>query len=61
MRKVKLDLDKYAALARQASAEGCVLLRNEDKALPIKKGEKVSVFGRNNYTIIRVVPDPVGL
>ncbi|MDP4091184.1 MAG: glycoside hydrolase family 3 C-terminal domain-containing protein, partial [Bacillota bacterium] len=49
MLKVKLDMDKYAALARQASAEGCVLLRNENKALPIKKGEKVSVFGRIQF------------
>lgn len=49
MEKIKLDMDKYAALARQAAAEGCVLLRNEDKALPIKKGEKVSVFGRIQF------------
>lgn len=49
MAKVKLDMNKYAALARQAAAEGCVLLRNEEKALPIKKGEKVSVFGRIQF------------
>ena len=49
MSKIKLDLDKYAALARQAAAEGCVLLRNEEKALPIKKGERVSVFGRIQF------------
>jgi beta-glucosidase len=49
MKKVKLDMEKYAALSRQATAEGCVLLRNEDQALPIKKGEKVSVFGRIQF------------
>jgi len=49
MEKVKLDMEKYAALSRQAAAEGCVLLRNEDQALPIKKGEKVSVFGRIQF------------
>jgi beta-glucosidase len=38
MVKVKLDVDQYAALARQAAAEGSVLLRNEGKALPINKG-----------------------
>lgn len=42
----KLDLEKYAALARQAAAEGCVLLKNEKEALPLKKGDKVAVFGR---------------
>ena len=41
-----LDYDQYAALARQTAAEGCVLLKNEKEALPIRKGETVSVFGR---------------
>src|SRR6056297_2050406 len=49
MEKVKLDMKEYAALSRQAAAEGCVLLRNEEQALPIKKGEKVSVFGRIQF------------
>ena len=46
MNDYKLDLEKYAALARQAAAEGCVLLENENQALPLKMGEKVAVFGR---------------
>lgn len=46
MNDYKLDLEKYAALARQAAAEGCVLLENEDQALPLRTGEKVAVFGR---------------
>ena len=41
-----LDFNKYAALARQAAAEGFVLLKNENEALPLRKGDKVAVFGR---------------
>lgn len=49
--KYQFDWKKYASLARQMAAEGCVLVRNENHALPIKKGEKVSLFGRiqNHY------------
>lgn len=48
--KFTLDYEKYADLARQAAAEGCVLLKNEKEALPIKAGETVSVFGRIQFT-----------
>ena len=33
-------------MARQAVAEGCVLLENEGQALPLRDGERVAVFGR---------------
>ena len=46
MNDYKLDLEKYATLARQAAAEGCVLLENEKQALPLREGESVAVFGR---------------
>lgn len=46
MNSYKLDLEKYAALARQAVAEGCVLLENKGQALPLRDGERVAVFGR---------------
>ncbi len=49
--EVILDWNKYIEAARTASAEGCVLLENKGNVLPLKKGEKVSVFGRiqNHY------------
>lgn len=44
-----LDSQKYAATARRAVAEGCVLLENKEQALPIREGEKVAVYGRFGY------------
>lgn len=49
MGKYKLDLEKYASIARQAVAESCVLLKNDDNTLPIRKGDKVAVFGRSAF------------
>lgn len=37
------------ALARQAAAEGIVVLENRDNVLPLKAGTPVSVFGRCQY------------
>jgi len=47
--KYIFDWKEYANTARKAVAEGCVLLRNEENALPIKNGETVSIFGRNQF------------
>ena len=46
-----LDWKEYENRSRQAVAEGIVLLKNEGKILPLKKGAKLAVFGRmqNNY------------
>lgn len=42
----RLDVEKYAEIARQAAAEGCVVLKNDKQALPLRKGDRVAVFGR---------------
>ncbi len=46
-----LDWKHYENIARQAVAEGAVLLRNENKVLPLEKGCKVALWGRmqNHY------------
>lgn len=33
----------------EVAEEGCVLLRNEENALPLKSGEKISIFGRYQF------------
>ena len=44
-----LQWDRYARTARQAAAEGAVLLRNEQGVLPLRAGETLSVFGRSQF------------
>lgn len=47
------DLKKDAVIAREAAAEGMVLLKNDTQALPIaQKGARVAVFGINGYELI---------
>ena len=43
------DVEKFAAVARRAVAEGIVLLKNDDNALPLKKGAKIALFGRSQF------------
>ena len=39
-------MEQFAKTARAAAAEGCVLLRNENRALPLDQNCRVAVFGR---------------
>ena len=43
------DRKKYAAVARQAVAEGTVLLKNDRDTLPFAKGTRIAVFGRSQF------------
>lgn len=49
MDKWVLDFDDYSKVARQAAAEGQVLLRNENHVLPLKEHTQVAVFGRIQF------------
>lgn len=44
-----IDWDAYARLAREAAAEGAVLLKNDKQVLPLKEGERLAVFGRIQF------------
>lgn len=46
------DLEAHAAVSRRVAAEGMVLLRNKDAALPLAAGCNLSVFGVNAYGCI---------
>ena len=41
--------EKYAQKAREAVAEGIVMLRNEDHVLPLAKGSRIALFGRSQF------------
>lgn len=45
--------DEHINLSRRAATEGMVLLKNENNALPLKKGTKVAVFGKAQYDYVR--------
>ncbi len=44
---------KHINLSRKAATEGMVLLKNENSALPLKKGEKIALFGKATIEYIK--------
>ncbi len=46
---LKLDWNEYTEAAVKTVSEGCILLKNENSALPVKKGESCAVFGRIQF------------
>ncbi len=51
--KYTFDWKEYGRIARAMVSEGCVLLKNDNAALPVKKGEKAAVFGRIQFDYIK--------
>lgn len=49
--KAVLDWNEYLDIARKTVAEGCVLIKNDNRALPFNNNENIAVFGRiqNHY------------
>jgi beta-glucosidase len=48
----KPNLKAHAILARNAAAEGMVLLQNNNKALPVSNKSTLAVFGNTSYAFI---------
>lgn len=44
---------KHTQLSRNAATEGMVLLKNDNNALPLKKGERVALFGKATIEYIK--------
>lgn len=45
--------DEHIALSRQAAAEGMVLLKNKNNALPLPNGAKLALFGKASIEYIK--------
>lgn len=43
------SVEKYAAKAREAVAEGIVLLKNDNNILPFASGSRIALFGRSQF------------
>lgn len=52
-RKIGIPLEGFAEFSREVAAEGAVLLKNEDRILPLLKGETISIFGRTQINYYR--------
>ena len=44
---------EHIEFSRKAASEGMVLLKNENKTLPLKKGAKIAIFGKAQIDYVR--------
>ncbi|KPL72044.1 beta-glucosidase [Ornatilinea apprima] len=51
--KIGVPLKGFAEFSRKVAAEGAILLKNEANNLPIRSGERVSIFGRSQINYYR--------
>ena len=51
--KFGIPLEGFAEFSRKVAAEGAVLIKNEGQVLPIREGEKISIFGRTQIDYYR--------
>ena len=49
---LKPDLEQHAQIAQQAAGETMVLLKNDLNTLPVKKPNKIALFGKTSYDFI---------
>ena len=43
---------EHIRLSRDAAREGMVLLKNDNGALPLRRGAKVALFGKGTYDYV---------
>ncbi|MHA7966811.1 glycoside hydrolase family 3 protein [Paenibacillus sp. CAU 1782] len=51
--QIGVPLEGFAEFSRKVAAEGAVLLRNENAALPLGNGDHVAIFGRTQINYYR--------
>ena len=44
---------EHIELSRRGATEGMVLLKNEDKTLPVKNGAKIALFGKGTVDYVK--------
>ena len=44
---------EHIALSRKAASEGMVLMKNEGQVLPLKKGERIALFGKGTIDYVK--------
>ena len=51
--KIVTGSKEHIALSRKVAAEGMVLLKNENRLLPLKRGSQVALFGKASVDYVK--------